>query len=299
VPSGRSRAARSSGQIPVVDREHERRQIFKPPKGALTTAIPAAKTAPDERTKRCFPKVELASALTLAYAFAAAGLITLRALVDALEFLSTGWILLLALVPLAPWLLRAIAPAATRIAPFIKNVKLPGGIEISLSAAERPFTELGKVEEVLTEDHLVGQALMDTPAPFTSTDALRVIQGVQAMRSTGADAVVADLGQGMKWRLPNLYFLAWLLSNDPITRWLVFTEIRADIPGHFVGMCSCANLRASIESVSTHSTHRPDTRSSSTIRRSSKISSRLRTSSTRSVRRSLPQRPVKCRRWHG
>jgi hypothetical protein len=211
-------------------------------------ATAAANTAPEERPNHRFPKVGLASALTLAYAVAAAVLITLRAAIDALDFLSTGWILLLALVPLMPWLLPAIAPTATRLAPFVKNVKVLG-VEISLSAAERPFTQLGEVEDALTEDHLVGQALMNTPNPFNSTDALRLIQGVQAMRSTGADAVVADLGQGMKWRVPNLYFLAWLLSNDPVTRWLVFTEVRAAPPGHFVGMCSCTALRRSIESV--------------------------------------------------
>lgn len=64
--------------------------------------------------------------------------------------------------------------------------------------------------------------LTQMAAPFTTTDALRAIQGVQQVRRSGAEAVMVELWSGQKWRLPNLYFLAWLLVNDPLTRWLVY-----------------------------------------------------------------------------
>jgi hypothetical protein len=50
----------------------------------------AAETPADAKKKRRFA-VNLAPALTLAYAIAATTLITLHALVDELDFLSTGW----------------------------------------------------------------------------------------------------------------------------------------------------------------------------------------------------------------
>jgi hypothetical protein len=190
--------------------------------------------------------IHLSIVLMIVYVVLTTALITLRALVGPLDFLSVGWIILLALVPLLPWLIPPLAPTARRIAPFIKQVKLPGGVEISLAAAERPVAGLGSVETALTSDHLVHQ-LMDTTTPFTTTDAKTVIEGVQKVRELGAQAVLVDLGNGTKWRLPNLYFLAWIVANDPVTRWLVFTQSQGDISGIFVGMCPAVKLRRGIE----------------------------------------------------
>jgi hypothetical protein len=184
--------------------------------------------------------------LSLAYIAIVAALIALRTLVNDLDFVSVGWIFVLSLVPLLPWLIPALVPVAERVAPFVRSVKLPGGIEISLSAASRPAAALGQVERTLTSDHLV-HGLLATSQPFTTTDALTLIEGVRAVRSSGAAAVVTDLEQGSKWRLPNLYFLAWILANDPATRWIVFTETRGDTTGAFVGICAAPTLCESIE----------------------------------------------------
>ena len=56
-------------------------------------------------------------------------------------------------------------------------------------------------------------------------------------------------GTGLKWRLPNLYFLVWLLANDPIVRWIVFIEDRLGLSGAFVGVCDATLLKARIEAV--------------------------------------------------
>jgi hypothetical protein len=188
----------------------------------------------------------LALALTLAYVAIVAALITLRAVVAEVDFLSIGWIMLLALIPIIPWLIPALVPAAGRIAPFVQSVKLPGGVEISLNAAARPVAGLGSVESALTSDHLVHN-LTATATPFTTTDATTVINGVQAVRRAGAAAVVVDLSTGSKWRLPNLYFLAWILANDPITRWLVFTETRLDTQAVFVGVCAAPDFQRAVQ----------------------------------------------------
>lgn len=188
----------------------------------------------------------LSLVLMIVYVTLATALITLRALVGPLDFLSVGWIILLALIPLLPWLIPALGPAVRDVAPFIREVKLPGGVEISLAAAERPVIGLGPVEETLTSDHLV-HGLSTTATPFTTTDSMAVIHGVQTVRQSGAEAVLVDIGDSTKWRLPNLYFLTWILSNDPITRWMVLTETRGDISGFLIGMCAAAELRERIE----------------------------------------------------
>ena len=95
-------------------------------------------------------------------------------------------------------------------------------------------------------DHLAHN-LAATAAPFTTTDAMTVISGVRRVRATRAQAVAVDLAEGAKWRLPNLYFLAWLLANDPLTNWVVFIEARGGTNGYFVGTCSAADLRLRIE----------------------------------------------------
>jgi hypothetical protein len=206
----------------------------------------AEETTPNEQTRASRVRIALSVKLVLAYALVIAALITLRALVDELAFLSAGWIVLLALVPILPWLIPAVTPAVRRIAPFVQTVKIPGGFEISLHSVARSAVGLGAVETVLTSDHLVDN-LTKTATPFTSSDAMVVIQGVQSMRSANADAVVVDLGFGRKWRLPNLYFLAWILANDPLTRWLAFVEAVGETPSIFVGTCAAAEVRTGIE----------------------------------------------------
>jgi hypothetical protein len=161
-------------------------------------------------------QAHLPLALMIFYVVLAAALIVVRALVGPLNFLSVGWIMLLALVPLLPWLIPALAPAARDIAPFVRQVRLPGGFEIALDAAERPVSEPGHVQATLTDDHLV-YGITSTTTPFTTTDAQKVIEGVQKVRQSGAEAILLELGNGSTWRLPNLYFVAWILANDPGT----------------------------------------------------------------------------------
>ena len=84
---------------------------------AALVATASADTVPSEEPRpRRAPAISLPLALALVYALVVAGLITLRAAVDELDFLGMGWIMLLALVPILPWLIPAPAPALGRAA---------------------------------------------------------------------------------------------------------------------------------------------------------------------------------------
>ena len=205
---------------------------------------PAETAAPDKRSSARLV-LDRTIALSVLYALALVGLILLRAFVGHVRFISMGWLVVLALVPVLPWLIPAIAPLVARVAPRIQSVTIPGLLEVGLAAA-RPAAGLLQVEEVLTQDRLA-QRLVESPKPFTSTDAERLIDGVRAVRATGADSVVVNLVVGMTWRLPNLYFVAWLITNEPVLNWLVFTESTANTSDVFVGLSSAAEVCAGIE----------------------------------------------------
>jgi hypothetical protein len=53
---------------------------------------------------------------------AVVGLIVLRALVDGLDFLSVGWILVLAVLPLLPWLLPRFGDFLKATSPYVQTV---------------------------------------------------------------------------------------------------------------------------------------------------------------------------------
>jgi len=80
-----------------------------------TTPAPAAGPAPpanasDHVPPRAHrPTVRGEHVVVAYYVSAVAGLLVLRALVDSVDFLSVGWIIVLALVPLVPWLLPRVA----------------------------------------------------------------------------------------------------------------------------------------------------------------------------------------------
>ena len=208
---------------------------------ATTAAHPAAAAAATEKTSvapdaRAHPSRVVV--LSGVYAVTLAGLVVLRAVVDSLGFVSMGWLFVLALLPILPWLIPALAPVVARIAPNVQSLKLPGGFEIALRDAAHTAPTLGAVENVLTQD---------LPAPFSISEAMTVASGVQALRATGSPTAVVDLGAGTKWRLPNLYYLAWLIAHEPVLHWLVFTETEQTVSGVFVGVAHAADVCHRIE----------------------------------------------------
>jgi hypothetical protein len=197
--------------------------------------------AGDER--QSFGATRTAYVLALAYVALAGGLIVLRAFDRDFSFLGVGWILLFALVPLLPWLLPVVAPWFGRMAPYIQNVRVGSVLELRLRDAEPRVASLGQVSGVLSV-----RPLETTGAgQFTSTDALAIINSMNELHDKRAELVIVELGDGVKWRYPNLYFLARLLEADPGVRQMIFTEARGGEGGFFVGMCSPSELSKRLE----------------------------------------------------
>jgi hypothetical protein len=169
-----------------------------------------------------------------------AALIVLRALVDALDFISVGWILVLAGLPLLPWLLPRLGDFLKAISPYVQTVSL-SGLKLDLRAFERDPISVpssGKFADVPN----------DFNALSSGTKIDQLVSSLRELRRKGAGPIgVIDLRDGRKWRLPNLYFLARLLELEPVVSQLVYTEARGGIDGYFVASCQPGGLRGKIE----------------------------------------------------
>lgn len=181
------------------------------------------------------------SHIAIAYlVLAVAGLIFLRAKVDALEFLSVGRILALAVVPLLPWLLPRLGSFLREISPYVQSVKL-GALQLDFRALQG---------EAITVPSSGTFAYVpdDVSALSSGTTISVLVSRLRELRREGGGPVgIIDLKDGRKWRLPNLYFLGRLLEMEPVVDQLVFTEIRGETDGYLVGSCRPSELRRQTE----------------------------------------------------
>lgn len=168
------------------------------------------------------------------------GLLALRATVDGLDFLGVGWIILLAVLPLVPWLLPRVGPFLKSLSPYLQSFSL-GGVQLELRAVEDAAIV------VPTSGHLAPIA-NDQSGFSSSTAIVDLVSQLRNLRRDGAPPVgVIDLLDGQKWLLPNLYFLCFVLESDPVLTELVFTEKRAEVDGYFVLACSPGDFRRRVE----------------------------------------------------
>jgi hypothetical protein len=168
------------------------------------------------------------------------GLVVLRASVESLDFLSLGWILVLVLLPLLPWLLPRFGSFLRDISPYVESLKL-GGLQLDFRALQRDPLRVptsGALAQVPNDV----RALSSGTAIASLVEALRDLR-----RKGGSPVVIIDLQEGRKWRLPNLYFFARLLEIEPIVSQLLLTEVRRGIDGYLVGVCRPLDLRRQIE----------------------------------------------------
>jgi len=167
-------------------------------------------------------------------------LIVLRATVESLAFLSVGWMLALALIPLTPWLLPRLGEFLREISPYVQSLKL-GIIELDLRTLTRePIT--------VPSSGVLAAVPNDLAALSTSTFISELVKSLHQLRREGGGPVgIIDLKDGHKWRLTNLYFLARLLEIDPVVGQLVLTEIRGGMDGYLVGSCTPNELRQHVE----------------------------------------------------
>lgn len=169
--------------------------------------------------------------LAVAYGVVAiAGLIILRVLVDALDFLSVGWILVLATLPLLPWLLPRFGGFLKAISPYVQSLKL-GALQLDLRSVRR--------EPIAVPSGGVFAGVSNDVVAFSQGTRIKhMVASLREFRREGAGPVgIIDLRDGRKWRLPNLYFLMRLLQVEPLVSELVFTEIRGGSDGYLVGSC--------------------------------------------------------------
>jgi hypothetical protein len=167
-------------------------------------------------------------------------LIALRATVDSLDFVGVGWIILLTVLPLVPWLLPRLGPFLKSLSPYLQSFSL-GGVQLELRAVEDAAIV------VPTSGNLAPIA-NDQSGFSSSTAIVDLVSQLRNLRRDGAPPVgVIDLQDGQKWLLPNLYFLCFMLEADPILTELVFTEKRAEVDGYFVLACGPSDFRRRVD----------------------------------------------------
>jgi hypothetical protein len=167
--------------------------------------------------------------LLIAYiVIALSGLIVLRATVDAVGFLSVGWIIVLVALPLLPWLVPRLGDFLKAISPYVQSIKV-ASIQLDLRTVRRePIS--------IPSSGAFASVPNDVAALSDATSIQCLVSALRKVRQTGAGPVgVIDLRDGQKWRLPNVYFLCRLLEIDPVVSQLIFTEIRGEDDGYVVG----------------------------------------------------------------
>jgi hypothetical protein len=187
---------------------------------------------------RRWPRVEHLAVVYLIIGVAT--LIVVRANVDALEFLSVGWILALVVLPLLPWLLPRLGGFLREVSPYVQSVKI--------WALQLDFRALQQEAITVPTSGTLAAVPNDNSALSSGTQINELVRRLRELRRQGGGPVgMIDLQDGHKWRLPNLYFLARLLEIEPVVKCLVFTEMRGGIDGYFVGSCLPSELRRQTE----------------------------------------------------
>lgn len=195
---------------------------------------------PGARNDEQRPRRRLPFFLVGYFVVAIAGLIVLRTLVGSLDFISIGWMIVLVVLPLLPWLLPSLGEYLKSISPYVKTLKL-AGVEIGLR-------QVRSAPIAVPTGGVLASVPNDAVALSSGTTISLIISSLRNLRlQGGSQAGIIDLQNGHKWRLPNLYFLARLLEIDPVVSQLIFTEMRGGTDGYLVGTCEQGDLRRRIE----------------------------------------------------
>lgn len=144
-----------------------------------------------------------------------------------------------------PALLLGIGILLVLVAIFwnrIQEIGLPGGGSIKLKDAEAPSVDLEDVVNGLQAAPAAGLIGM------TSMSRSIIDKATEAYEK-GTGVVPVDLGQGDKWVLPNLYFLALVFERWTRVEVLVFTETAGARDQVFVACASPRDLRKQLDVV--------------------------------------------------
>src|SRR5262245_24642387 len=200
----------------------------------------APREEPGEERKKPAPWTRT-EVLVVAYLIVAiAVLITLRVQIDSLDFLGVGWMLVLVALPLLPWLIPRLADFLKAVSPYVQTFKF-GSLQLDLRA-------VGTQPVSVPSSGVLAAVPNDFGALSTGTAISQLVTSLSDLRRAGGSPVgIIDIRNGKKWRLPNFYFLAWLLELQPIVSEFLFTAIRNGTDGYLLGTCMPDAARKQIE----------------------------------------------------
>jgi len=206
-------------------------------------AQPAPRTQPEQGRAGWAKHVLHPSESDIVFAYlivVIAGLIALRATVNSLDFIGIGWLIVLALIPLLPWVAPRIGELLKTISPFVSRFSI-GTVQLELRAVtDNPIA--------VPTSGMLASLPNDLGALSSGAGIMNIVSSLRTLSLDGGAPVgIIDLQKGHKWRLPNLYFLSVVLEVDPIVTEYVFTEIRGGIDGYVVRTCHPAEFRRQIE----------------------------------------------------
>jgi hypothetical protein len=242
-----------TGRIPLAIKQHG--PVAAPEGGVAFPVVPETRTQdprmaqqkdpapPQEAHAERWWRREAVYLATGYLVIAVASLVAARWKWEGLDFLGVGWIIVLALLPLIPWLVPRSGHLLKVVAPRVRSFSL-AGVQIELKDTQNtPLTlpSAGKLAGLPN----------DLSAFSTSTHITDLISALRACRQQGGGpAAVIDLRNGEKWMLRNLYFLAYLLEGNDHVEELVFTETRAGTDGFLVGTATPVGFRQKIAQAS-------------------------------------------------
>jgi hypothetical protein len=196
---------------------------------------PQARSTPSPASPR---RLRFEGLLVIDLVVAIGVLLLMRAVIDELDFIGTGWLVLLALIPLAPLALPHVSEVVKALSSHVSSVKI-GAVQFDLRDVRR--------DPITLQAFGVQAAVPNDNYPFQSTglDELMLDLG-RLRRQGGTPVVVIDLRNGEKWKRPNLYLFARLLDQERVAQ-LVFTKMRGERDGYLVGTCRPTDVVREIE----------------------------------------------------
>lgn len=196
--------------------------------GAQASSSQAKRIRPRLGLPKAYPLPAVLSFLSLL-----ALLVALRARLPQEALRDLHWLLVIAVVPILPWLLPL---AATHLKSF-----RAGPVELDFQHIDPGEALPGTREFEDAAEALAGASLDELP-----TRAGDIVERVREIEGDRTEVVVAKL-KNDHWPLASLYLFAFLLESRTIVRRLVLEDGRYNDERAFLGMCSPRALRRSLE----------------------------------------------------
>jgi hypothetical protein len=164
-------------------------------------------------------------------------LLIIRYFVPDRAFRDLPWLVVLALIPVFPWVL-------TWAQSMLSSLKL-GPVEMTFLqvriSVEKVAQDLLNVSRDPTGQAFSIRQIANTMTSYGSV----VIEKTRELAAIRASFLPLDLGAGESWVLPNLYFLAAMLESTTRVDLIIFTYSKESgkEKHRFLGSCSPENLR--------------------------------------------------------